>query len=504
MTDTTQKAVERPLVEHTKTKPDEPPKDEIVVAKGLLPGLGGRKVPDVRVFKDGVRKAVYDQAEKAEKLQQLQKAEGGEGLAKTGTGLFDGKLIPEMDPASTRLLRECSTYHARCILAKANALVGFGHKKRNVHKQMNALMAPGKTWGQVLNEIAQDYFEHGRAYLEVVFSDGAITRVNYRRVADVSIVVESDQEVEDGVAAEEKFWYSVSVDGSDGDIYLRPYECPDLVIDDVGGTLVTNIRLLELRLPSTKNNFLSYPDWEPAIQQLELSDVTNEHFYSWFYNRAVPALAVLVSGNVSQESINALRDAFEGVQNPEDAWKTVVAGIPGVDTEVLVKELSASEGQEQVLQTTVASLAEMIVSAHGVPPLLAGIQIPGKMAATNELPNVITQFQIMEIASHQVYFSERFGMTFGADISGLTEEDFCPEPDNNTVGMDRLEPGDPLPQVDCNGFVTMMDRMNVVMMQATARMRDPATSPGRDASEGPARNGRDGNTQRGTNTSRGT
>ena len=70
------------------------------------------------------------------------------------------------------------------------------------------------------------------------------------------------------------------------------------------------------------------------------------------------------------------------------------------------------------------TLALSIVSAHRVPPLLAGIQIPGKLGAVNELPNALKGFQSLVIEQAQRLFQQTLGNTLGQDGTGLTIEDF--------------------------------------------------------------------------------
>ena len=61
----------------------------------------------------------------------------------------------------------------------------------------------------------------------------------------------------------------------------------------------------------------------------------------------------------------------------------------------------------------------MIVSAHGVPPLLAGIQIPGKLGSTNELPNALMAFQALVIQQAQKVISSALINTLGnATLNG--------------------------------------------------------------------------------------
>jgi hypothetical protein len=73
------------------------------------------------------------------------------------------------------------------------------------------------------------------------------------------------------------------------------------------------------------------------------------------------------------------------------------------------------------------ALATTIVSAHRVPPILAGILIPGKMGAANELPNSIMAFQTLVIGPMQTIWQSILGATLGGKFNGglgLKPKDF--------------------------------------------------------------------------------
>ena len=106
-------------------------------------------------------------------------------------------------------------------------------------------------------------------------------------------------------------------------------------------------------------------------------------------------------------------------------------------------------------------LALMIVSAHRVPPLLAGIQIPGKLGATNELPNALSAFQKLVIDEAQTIFHETLGLTLGHGSDGIR-------------GLD----------MDDFAFSSILDEFNIGQMDTMSRMREPVTGSDRDLEDG--------------------
>jgi hypothetical protein len=122
------------------------------------------------------------------------------------------------------------------------------------------------------------------------------------------------------------------------------------------------------------------------------------------------------------------------------------------------------------------TLAMHIVSAHRVPPVLAGILVPGKLGANNELPNALAAFQALVMGPAQRNFSNVLAATLGNPEFnqglGLTEKDFMGE--------------------EGNGFRTILEEMGSGMaglteMDTMARMKEPigeAVAGGRNLKAG--------------------
>ena len=109
---------------------------------------------------------------------------------------------------------------------------------------------------------------------------------------------------------------------------------------------------------------------------------------------------------------------------------------------------------------TKESLAASIITAHGVPPLLAGVQLPGKLGANNELPNALMAFQILLVGPGQRLFQQTLGTTLGHPdhgVSKLTIKDFA---------FQRITD-----QIDLQAADTV-GRMRTPMAQANAEGRD--------------------------------
>jgi hypothetical protein len=64
----------------------------------------------------------------------------------------------------------------------------------------------------------------------------------------------------------------------------------------------------------------------------------------------------------------------------------------------------------------------LIATAHGVPPLLANILLPGKIGAANEGPNALLLFQKRKLGQIQRTFSRILANTLGAGVQLATPE----------------------------------------------------------------------------------
>src|SRR5690606_31022637 len=126
--------------------------------------------------------------------------------------------------------------------------------------------------------------------------------------------------------------------------------------------------------------------------------------------------------------------------------------------DVQVEKLAAESAEGFIYDAKFAESLDMrIVSAHGVPPLLAGIMIPGKLGATNELPNALLGFQVLRIGPLQHYFTTLLAKTIGKDL-GIKQSDLK--------------------------FKTILEDTDLQALATSAQMREPLAGSGRDLREG--------------------
>jgi hypothetical protein len=225
--------------------------------------------------------------------------------------------------------------------------------------------------------------------------------------------------------------------------------------------------LIHFRQPSSLSKWYGFPRWLAAVASIELAMSQHRHLHDFFVNRGVPEFMLFVLGKkLGKKEWKLIEDAMKAQIGLGNSYKSIAINIPSSDVTVQIEKLNVEgKGDPKEFSGMSDALALEIVSAHRVPPLLAGIQIPGKLGATNELPNALKGFQALVVGPDQETFSTTLACTLGnADRNGgiaLTEDDFT--------------------------FRTILDEIDLDAMDTVSRMKQPladAEKEGRDVQEG--------------------
>jgi hypothetical protein len=176
--------------------------------------------------------------------------------------------------------------------------------------------------------------------------------------------------------------------------------------------------LVHFKMPTAASPHYGLPQWLAGIVWLELAQHALSFENDYYQNRAVPDLMLLLTGRkVNQEDIDKIKEALKKTIGPGQRHRTLVFNFEQPELNVKLERLT-NEDREKISESW-PSIELGIVSAHRVPPLLAGIVTPGKMAAANELPNALVAFQTLYIEQHQRIFSKVLGSTLGSQEAGL-------------------------------------------------------------------------------------
>lgn len=219
--------------------------------------------------------------------------------------------------------------------------------------------------------------------------------------------------------------------------------------------------VIHLRQPTSLSRWYGFPDWLAAVPPIELAQMLLQWKYDFFLNRGVPEFMLFILGQkLKEDDWKKIEDALKANIGLGNAHKTLALNLTNPEIKIQIEKLGLESKGDDDFGKTKESLASSIVTAHRVPPLLAGIQIPGKLGATNELPNALMAFQILVIGPAQRLFQQTLGLTLGGDdgVEGLDVKDFA---------FQRITE-----QIDL-GTADTIGRMRTPVAQATAEGRDP-------------------------------
>lgn len=260
----------------------------------------------------------------------------------------------------------------------------------------------------VLDQVGEDYEATGNGYIEVVRDGGKIVSLWHLPATGVRIYNE----------AQKPFYHYEVQDGTGTVRYARFGELERMRAAVGIDASVQVTELIHFRQPTAMDPQYGLPNWLAAMPWLELAQMMLQYHFDYFQNRAVPDLMVTLTGaKVDEADLKKIRDGLRETVGAKKRFRTMVINMPQQDTEVNVERLQADNREN--FEDLWAAVQLQVASAHRVPPLLAGITLPGKMAAANELPNALVAFQTLYLDKHQSIFQNMLGLTLGAPDAGL-------------------------------------------------------------------------------------
>lgn len=405
---------------------------------------------------------LYPRDSSAVSLLQTVLAKESLDASPSGQPVVTGMKSLPFDFRAAYQFKTHNIHHSTCIETTKQSIVGLGLEEEATEETLDDLC--DVSFQEMIGDVAEDFVQVGNGYMEVVRADGTeITGLHHIPSNDVRVFIENDQ--------------------YDRHYRIRPLGHHNLT---AGGTIFARFGDLEglrQRMPrETENKRVSevihfrrstamsrwygFPRWIAATASIELVQALHQFNFDFFVNRGVPEFMLFIKGGkVDKGDWKKIEDALKAHIGIGNSHKTFALNLTNPDLEIQVERLNI-EGRSDanVFKDMSEVLALNIVSAHGVPPLLAGILIPGKLGATNELPNALQAFQALEVGPSQKTFATTLGCTLGKDgvgISGLGRQSFK--------------------------FKRIVDEFDLGTMDTVARMRQTvpeAEAEGRDLDEG--------------------
>lgn len=402
--------------------------------------------------------------------------------------------------------KDQNPHHSACIEAKSRALSGLGFVDDTVADTLDPLC--DSTFLETLNSIAEDYWQVGNGYMEVVRKEGSdqIVGLHHVPASDVRICIQD---------ATYNRYFIVGFGGEGiNPVIMAPFgerkEFQARMKDptpsskrmkrraDLGmggyytalggfGSPSYRSEIIHFARRTSMSRWYGYPDWLSAIPNIELVQCATQERYDYYYNRGVPEIILSITGAmIDAKTWTGIKTAIESTIGPRNQHKTMALNVKDPTAKVQVDKLSAgdSAGGETAFATMNEALALAIVTAHRTPPVIANIQIPGKLGAVNELPNALMAFQVLVIGPEQTSFQAILSETLGnRKLNGglaLRPKNFKLKKITEEIplGLGQQQPGEHPGQGNAVGA-------GMKQLDTMSRMRTPAaTAGGRDLSRG--------------------
>jgi capsid portal protein len=305
--------------------------------------------------------------------------------------------------------------------------------------------------------VIADRWEVGWGYLEVVrsASTGEIYGLHWLPAECASVYVYNDRG--------DYLIRVTSLDGG-GDRYFPLFGDSENVPAEYRmdpSQMGTISEVIEFKVNNNRSRFYGFAQWLAAMPPMDIVKATMQFCYDFFLNRGVPEFMLFVKGQKLEEADwKVIEDALQENTGLGNSHKSFALNLPYPDLEVQVEKLALDSKAGKDEMDKKESCTMDIVSAHQTPPLLAGILIPGKLGATNELPNALAAYQLLVIGPAQKNIQRILTATLGSEGAGLglNFQDFQ--------------------------FKTITDELDLQAMDTSSRMRETEVGSDRDLSEG--------------------
>lgn len=329
-----------------------------------------------------------------------------------------GRKEHPFDMETVTKFQVSNIYHATCVHAKVAATVGLGFKTDKVDDELNDLC--DNSFAETLSDVAEDYVQVGNGYLEVVRAGDKITALHNVQAHRVFRYIED-------AAGVDNHYEVVSNEGGDTKRFARYGDKDDFIrrsqrdgFLQSGGRYETPkspddiSEIIHFRRSTSLSPWYGFPDWISATAAIELTQCRYQHEYDFYLNRGVPEFIFLLLGKkLAPDDWAVVTDGLKGNIGLGNSHKSMALNIEDPEMTPHLFKLAMEGKDSNPFGEAIDSLSMQIVSAHRTPPLLAGIQIPGKLGATNELPNALMAFQVLCIDQYQRAFKQALGTTLG-------------------------------------------------------------------------------------------
>jgi len=395
------------------------------------------------------------------KEQGLMAQPTNQAITNTMLTYFQGIPRP-VDIVAIRAMKDISPHHSSCIKAKQMATIGLGFvsegddvdaKEKDAattteeaEKAITSLLT-GESFveskvDKLLNPLTiegfahefyisvEDFLDGGTGYLEVVRDDReVIVGLNWLPYEDLQAATFRDRQG--------KSWrvytynpstmlayggtkrYSLFGKNNRRKVWETFYAQSGIPITAVS-------EVIAFKLPSNRCKGYGYPDHLSAAAIVTLLALSIQYKSDFYTNRGVLAYVLSIIGKVDTDTWKKVVEMVQGSVGGGNNYRNLAINLEQEGNSVQIDKLASSDKTELQFSKDSEIYAQQIVSAHGVPPVLANILIPGKLGASNEAVQALITFQLLKIGPYQTIIQDTLSRTLGGDegVEGLSPEDF--------------------------------------------------------------------------------
>jgi len=450
--------------------------------------------------------------DRATLLCLLKAVRAPEGATNTGTEV--GARAHLIHKEASRRMRELNATHATCLDAKRSSSMGMGHRDQAVYEALDPLCRFG--WQDVLDSAGDDLCGEGEGFIEVVWDEGRkeVLGLNQLDGAQVNVVVErlnDSEQIHYQVTGNTAIRETVAMaawgdlldlksryEANGGLVRNGRAQMSDGVLAAPLGGRIVNSEVIHFRMATSRDPYMGYPDWVSATPFIELVQAMVRHEFDFHFNRGVPELLLtLIGGEMTEPDWEAIKGIFRANQGLGNSRKTAAIRLKGDASTIKVQvDQLGEDGARDYFGEKVDTLAMLIATAHGVPPILANILLPGKIGASNEGPNALLLFQKRKLGQIQRSVSAMLARTLGSGVQlsspegskTLSAAQFLgkkyEKPDDLTGQQKDPDTGMVIFHEAGNGFRTVLDGMTLGAQDTMARMKEPMAGSGRNPADG--------------------
>lgn len=416
-------------------------------------------------------------------------------------------LYPPFDLHMAKLMRNFNAHHSTCLETLPYAMVGQGFRNEKVEEVLDPLCVTSDGGIEGLMIALQDnYWELGAWALEVVREeprgDAPITGIHFVPVERVRVVPNHEDPRLSGFEILPRGYGELAnvhteLPAPAAGSALHGQHARFGFLDEF--LAASNMdqeqkektsEILYFRQGITSNGYYGRPRWLAATPSIELVQCATQHEFNFYFNRGVPEFALIATGaKINDDEWAEIQDQLLQHVGLQNSHQSIALNISDENVNVDIVKLAMDAEQDERYVTDMNALAHVIVTAHGVPPIVGGVALPGKAGAANETMNSLMLLQKVTLKPHQRLLSKALARTLGNPRCNggldLSPQDFLGGTADPMTGQTQ-EKG--------NAFLTILEDIDAFKVNAMSRMQDEAASPEgqrRDLGQGLAERGRD-------------